>query len=202
MDVRVAGRVYAGPRQSPVHGGKVKSVDAEKAKAMPGVLAVVTVDPDEPRGLKIKSGAPFGYDETHVRAAVAVIAEHYWQARMALDAVQIEWDDGDGAQWKTTEQMGDACLSALERPADKVEKQTGDVGLIDKQDKIVEATYVTPFSDQAPMEPLNGTALVTADRGDVWHPAQQSKQAFCVAADESGMEPAKADCHQTFVGRS
>src|SRR6202035_5164890 len=68
--------------------------------------------------------------------------------------------------------------------ADKVEKQTGDVGLIDKQDKIVEATYVTPFSDQAPMEPLNGTALVTADRVDVWHPAQHSKQAFWVAADE------------------
>jgi isoquinoline 1-oxidoreductase beta subunit len=200
MDVRLSGMVYAALRQSPVHGGKVKSLDAEKAKAMPGVLAVVTVDPDEPRGLKIKSGAPFGYDETHVRAAVAVIAEHYWQARMALDAIQIEWDDGAGAQWKTTEQMVDACLAALERPADKEEKQTGDVGLIDKQDKIVEATYVTPFSDQAPMEPLNGTALVTADRVEVWHPAQQSKQAFWVAADESGMDPAKVFFHQTFVG--
>src|SRR5258708_27453576 len=77
VDVRRPGMVYAGLRQSPVHGGKVKSLDVEKAKAMPGVLAVVTVDPDEPRGLKIKSGAPFGYDETHVRAAVAVIAEHY-----------------------------------------------------------------------------------------------------------------------------
>ena len=200
MDVRLPGMVYAALRQSPVHGGKVKSLDAEKAKAMPGVLAVVTVDPDEPRGLKIKSGAPFGYVETHVRAAVAVIAEHYWQARMALDAVQIEWDDGAGAQWKTTDQMVAALVAALERPADKVEKQSGDAKLIDRQDKIVEGIYVTPFSDQAPMEPLNGTALVSADRVEVWHPAQQSKQAFWVAADESGMDPAKVFFHQTFIG--
>jgi len=74
MDVRLPGMVYAALRQSPVHGGKMKSFDAEKARAMPGVLAVVTVDPDEPRGLKIASGAPSGYDQTHVRAAVAVIA--------------------------------------------------------------------------------------------------------------------------------
>ncbi len=201
MDVRLPGMVYAALRQSPVHGGKVKSFDAEKAKSMPGVLAVVTVDPDEPRGLKgMKTGAPFGYGDTHVRAAVAVIAEHYWQARKALDTVQVEWDDGAGAQWKTTDQMIDAAVAALERPADKVEKQTGDARLIDKQDKIVEATYVTPFSDQAPMEPLNGTALVTADSLEVWHPAQQSKQAFWVAADESGMDPANVFFHQTFVG--
>jgi CO/xanthine dehydrogenase Mo-binding subunit len=50
MDVRLPGMVYAALRQSPVHGGKVKSFDAEKTKAMPGVLAVVTVDPDLSRG--------------------------------------------------------------------------------------------------------------------------------------------------------
>jgi isoquinoline 1-oxidoreductase beta subunit len=200
MDVRLPNMVYAALRQSPVHGGKVKSFDAEKARSMPGVLAVVTVDPDEPRGLSIKSDAPFGYGDTHVRSAIAVIAEHYWQARKALDAVQIEWNDGPGAQWKSTEQMVDTAIAALDKPMDKVEKAVGDVGLIDKQDKIVEAVYVTPFSDQAPMEPLNGTALVTADRVDVWHPAQQSKQAFWVAADESGMDPAKVFFHQTFIG--
>src|SRR5260370_18318992 len=102
MDVRVAGMVYGALRQSPVDGGKVKSFDAEKAKAMPGVLAVVAVDPDEPRGLKIKSGAPFGYDETHVRAAVAVIARHYWHARMALESVQVEWDGGPRPPRTTT----------------------------------------------------------------------------------------------------
>jgi isoquinoline 1-oxidoreductase beta subunit len=200
MDVRVPGMVYAALRQSPVHGGKIKSYDAAQAKQMPGVLAVVTVDPDEPRGLNMKTGAPFGYADTVVRAAVAVIAEHYWQARKALDTVQVEWDDGAGAKWKTTDQMVEACIAALEKPADKMEKQFGDAKLIDRQEKVVEATYVTPFSDQAPMEPLNGTALVTADKLEVWHPAQQSKQAFWVAADEAGMDPSKVVFHQTFIG--
>ena len=76
MDIRLPGMVYAAQRQSPVHGGRIKSFDAEKARSMPGVLAVVTVDPDEPRVLKtIKSGAPFGYADTGVRAAVAQIMD-------------------------------------------------------------------------------------------------------------------------------
>jgi isoquinoline 1-oxidoreductase beta subunit len=201
MDVRVPGMVYAALRQSPVHGGRIRSFDAEPIKKMPGVLAVVTVDPDAPRGLPdLKLVTGFPYDDTRARAAVAVIAEHYWQARKALDALQVEWDDGAGAQWKSTDQMVDACIDALEHKADKVEQQTGDVSLLDKQDKVVDATYVTPFCDQAPMEPLNGTALVTADRVDVWHPAQQSRQAFLVAADESGMDPSKVFFHQTFIG--
>jgi len=200
MDVRVPDMVYAALRQSPVHGGTLKSYDADKIMKMPGVLAVVVVDPAEPRGLAMKTGAPFGYGDTHVRSAVAVIAEHYWQARKALDALAVEWDDGAGARWKTTEQMVDAAMAALDQKSDKIEKALGDAAQIDKQDKLVEATYVTPFSDQAPMEPLNGTALVTPDRVDVWHPAQQSKQAFWVAADESGMDPSKVFFHQTFVG--
>jgi isoquinoline 1-oxidoreductase beta subunit len=200
MDVRLPNMVYAALRQSPVHGGMLKSFDAEKAKAMPGVLAVVTVDPAGPRGLTLKSRAPFGYGDTKVRAAVAVIAEHYWQARTALDTIQIDWDDGPGAQWKSTEQMVDAAISALEKPSAKIEKATGDVTLIDKADKVVEGAYVTPFSDQAPMEPLNSTALYTPERLDVWHPGQQVRQAFWVAADEAMLDPSKVFYHQTFIG--
>jgi isoquinoline 1-oxidoreductase beta subunit len=200
MDVRLPNMVYAALRQSPVHGGTLKHFDAEKAEAMPGVLAVVTVDPNEPRGLALKTRAPFGYGDTKVRAAVAVIAEHYWQARKALDAVQIEWDDGAGAQWKSTEQMVDAAIAALDKPSDKIEKATGDATLIDSQDKIVEGIYVTPFSDQAPMEPLNSTAMYTPERLDVWHPGQQVRQAFWVAADEAMLDPMKVFYHQTFIG--
>jgi isoquinoline 1-oxidoreductase beta subunit len=200
IDVRLPGMVYAALRQSPVHGGTIKSFDAEKAKTMPGVLAVVTVDPNDPRGLDMKTGAPFGYGDTHVRAAVAVIAEHYWQARKALDAIQIEWNDGPGARWKSTQQMVDFAKAALDGPMGKVEKALGDVSQLDRQDKVVEGVYVTPFSDQAPMEPLNGTALYTPERLDVWHPAQQVRQAFWVAADEAQLDPSKVFYHQTFIG--
>jgi isoquinoline 1-oxidoreductase subunit beta len=200
MDVRLPNMVYGALRQSPVHGGTLKSFDADKVKSMPGVLAVITVDPRETPGLAMKTGAPFGYRDAHARAAVAVIAKHYWQARKALDALPVEWDDGAGAQWTSAEQMVDTAIAALEKPSDSIEKATGDAGLIDKQDKVVEAIYVTPFSDQAPMEPLNSTALVTADRVDVWHPGQQSRQAFWVAADEAGMDPSKVFYQQTFIG--
>ena len=64
----------------------------------------------------------------------------------------------------------------------------------------VEQVYLTPYCDQAPMEPLNGTALVTPDRVDVWHPAQNSQQAFWVASDEAGIVPERVFFHQTLVG--
>ena len=201
MDVRLLNMVYAALKQSPVHGGRLKSYDAEAIKHMPGVLGVVTVDPDEKRGNGIPTQAPFGYDQTKVQAAVAVIAEHYWQARKALEALPITWDEGAGAQWKSTQQMYDAAVAALDKDDGAImEKTLGDVSGIKKQKKVVEGVYVTPYSDQACMEPLNGTALVTTDSVEVWHPAQQQKQAFWVAADEAGMAPEKVTFNQTFVG--
>jgi len=201
IDVRVPNMVYAALKQSPVHGGKLRRYDAGAVRHMPGVLAVVAVDPSETRGLAIPTQAPFGYPQTLVQSAVAVIAEHYWQARKALDALPVEWEDGKGADWKSTDQIYQAAITALDRAegAD-IERQAGDVSGLDRQKKLVEAVYVTPYSDQSCMEPLNGTALVAPDRVDVWHPAQQSKQAFWVAADESGLSPEKVFFHQTFVG--
>jgi isoquinoline 1-oxidoreductase beta subunit len=179
----------------------LKSYDAAAVKGMPGVLAVVTVDPDEARGVAMMSNAPYGYALTAPRAAVAVIAEHYWQARKALDALPVQWDDGRGAQWKSTEQLYDAAIAALDGDDNvRIEKLSGDVADIAKAKKVVEQTYLTPWCDQAPLEPLNGTALVTAEKVEVWHPAQNSQQAFWVASDESGMPPERVIFHQTYVG--
>jgi isoquinoline 1-oxidoreductase beta subunit len=202
MDVRVPGMVYAALRQCPVHGGKLKSFDDSVVKKMPGVIAVVSVDRSETPGSPVKGAPTFDINQTQVQSAVAVVAEHYWQARKALDALPVEWDDGAGAHWKSTDQMYEAAVAALDGPAPdgKPEKATGDVSGIDKQHKLVEAVYVTPFSDQSCMEPLNGTALVTPERVDVWHPAQHSKQAFWITCDETGMPPEKVFFHQTYVG--
>ncbi|HWU18943.1 MAG TPA: molybdopterin cofactor-binding domain-containing protein [Devosia sp.] len=201
IDVREPGMVYAALRQSPVMGGKLKSVDKDAVMSMPGVLAVVTVDPGENVPTDLKPPFPFGVSTA--QHAVAVIAEHYWQARTALDALPIEWDDGPGAQWKTTEQMNEAATAAIQQPGDKVEASTGDVEAMFAEageDNIIEADYLTPYCEQAPLEPLNGTALVTEDRVDFWHPSQHSQMAYMVAADETGMPPEKVFFHQTFVG--
>jgi isoquinoline 1-oxidoreductase subunit beta len=199
MDVRLPNMVYAALRQSPVHGGKLKSYDADAIKNMPGVLAVVAVRPQENRPSDLKPPFPFGVSAA--QHGVAVIADHYWQARTALDALPVQWDDGPGGQWKTTEQMNRAATEALDKAGEKVEKSVGDVEAgFRSAHKMVEANYLTPYCEQAPMEPLNGTAMVTKDRVDLWHPSQHSQMAYMVAADESGIAPEHVYFHQTYVG--
>lgn len=202
IDVRQPDQLYAALLQSPVHGGKLKSHDADKVRNMPGVRGVVVVDPSEPRKLaddKAKSPFPLGLSAP--QSAVAVIADTYWQAKVALDALPVEWDDGPGAQWKTTEQLNKAAYDAVQKPGSKVEITRGNtLEIIDKQAKVVEAQYLTPYNDHVTMEPLNGTAKVTPDRVDVWHPSQHSQQGFFIAAEETGMPLDKVFFHQTWVG--
>lgn len=199
IDVKVDGKVYAALRQSPVMGGTLKGYDFEAIKDMPGVRAVVAVKPGDNAPTDLKPPFPFGVNPA--QHAVAVIADHYWQARTALDALPVEWDDGPGAQWKTTEQMTQAALDAVQKTGEKVEASTGDVESVFKgAKKVIEADYTTPYCEQAPLEPLNGTALVTKERVDFWHPSQHSQEAFFVAAHETNTPPEKVFFHQTYVG--
>jgi len=103
--------LYAALMQSPVHGGKLKRCDFDAIKNMPGVRGVAIVDPDEPRK-PVKT--LFTSGENAPQSAVAVVADHYWQARKALEALPVEWDDRSGAQWKTIEQIYGAALATLE----------------------------------------------------------------------------------------
>lgn len=197
IDVRLPGMLYGALKQAPVHGGKLKSYDASKVEKMPGVVAVVAIDPDTPLPeLKI----PFGMANSAAQHGIAVVAEHYWQAVKALEALPVEWDSGPGGQWKTTSQIYDAARAALDKPGTKVDKQAGDISVLDSQPKIVEATYLTPYSEHAFLEPLNGTALVTADGVEVWHPSQHSENGLWVAAHEAGVAPEKVKFNQTYVG--
>jgi isoquinoline 1-oxidoreductase beta subunit len=201
IDVRPAGMVYAALKQSPVHGGKLKSYDANAVKNLPGVLAVVTVDPSEARGLPPGKGAsPMGFKNTEVQSGVAVIAEHYWQARKALDALPVEWDDGPGAQWKNIAQIEAAALAACDKDSEKPAVSRGDISILSKQPKVVEASYVTPYAEQSCMEPLNGTAMLKDGKLEIWHPSQHPQQAFWVAADEASLSPENVTMHQTYVG--
>lgn len=199
IDVRLPNMVYAALRLSPVHGGRLRSFDASAVKKMPGVLAVVAVQPRDTGTSQVKTPFPIG--NSRAGEGVAVIAEHYWQARTALDALPVQWDDGPGSQWKTTAQVYQALLQGAGRKGGKAEKNVGDAdGALRDAAKVVEATYHTPYCEQSPMEPLNGTALVEKDRVEVWHPSQHSQMGFLVAADEAGISPDKVHFHQTYVG--
>ncbi|GGF62432.1 aldehyde dehydrogenase [Azorhizobium oxalatiphilum] len=200
IDVKIPGKVYAALRQSPVMGGRLKSYDFESIRHMPGVRTVVEIKPT-PANEKNILPSPFPMETTRIQAAVAVIADHYWQARTALDALPIEWEDGPGGKWENTQAMADAAMAVLDKPGGKVDFQAGDARAdFAKGGKIIDASYLTPYCEHMPMEPLNGTALVTDKTVELWHPSQHTQMAFTLAVQQTGFAPENVTVHQTFVG--
>lgn len=199
IDVKVPGMVHAALRQCPVHGGTLKSHDPGLVLKMPGVRAVVVVDKSKTKGSPVTAKATFTLSQTGAQSAVAVIADHYWQAKRALEALPIEWDYGAGASWKSEEDIYAAAFGSLENPPQSTLRKSGDVTSVEGANTVA-ANYLTPYCDQVAMEPLNGTAWVTADKVEVWASCQDSQQAYWVAIDESGMAPENVHLHRTLVG--
>ena len=199
IDVRIPGMVHAALMQSPVHGGKLKSHRPEAVLGMPGVRAVVVVDPAKTRGSPVPQKSTWGFGDNQVQSGVAVIADHYWQAKRALDALPVEWDSGADFQWKTSEQIYAAARALLDASGGTVLRQSGDVASV-KSDKVVEAVYSTPYCENAQLEPLNATVLVTADSTEVWCPTQDMLQAYWVVIDETGLSPEKVKIHEAYIG--
>ncbi len=199
IDVKQPGMVHAALLQSPVHGGKLKSHDPAKVLRMPGVRAVVVLDPAKTRKSPVKSKATFGFGDNQVQSGVAVIADHYWQARKALDALPVEWDPGDGAKWADSEAIYKAGNAVWGKPGGRTLRKTGDLAAATGK-RVVEGEYMTPYCDAATMEPLNATVLVTADSAEAWLATQDQQQAFWTVIDETGLAPENVKVHQTFVG--
>ena len=179
IDVKLPGMLNASIKQCPVFGGKVKSYDAAKVEKMPGVKKVVQVGDD----------------------AVAVVADTFWHAKTALDALPIVWDTAGN------EKVNSASIAKfLETGLDPdqpafVGNQNGDVkAAIAGAAKKVEAVYSYPYQNHAPMEPMNATALVTADKCEVWCGTQDGEGAFAAAVSASGLPANKVDVHKVMLG--
>ncbi len=150
MDVKQPGMLNAAVKESPVFGGKLKSFDAAKVTGMPGVKKVV------------QSGD----------VAVAVIADTWWQAKTALEALPIVWDDGPNAKVSSAS-IADMLKAGLDAEKSFVHNQQGDAkAAIAGAAKKVEAVYAYPFQNHAAMEPMNATAIWTADKCEVWTSSQ------------------------------
>lgn len=201
MDIRVPGMLYAALVQCPVHGGKLRSFNFEAIRNMPGIRGVAVVDPSEPR---IELEKPAFWAHTAAQSGIAVVADHYWQARKALNSLTIEWDFGAGVEWKTTEQIYDAMRARLARPAEKVITDVGNASKLIEEagEDAIEAEYLTPLCEHATMEPLNGTALVKRDRVELWHPCAFVSQALVVIQEETGVAPENIEVHLPLIGGS
>ena len=200
IDVKLPGMVHAALRQVPVMGGRLKSHKPEVALRMPGVRAVVVIDPANSRKTPLKDETSFGVaNTTEVQHGVAVIADHFWQAKMALDALPVEWELGSGTHYRTQDDIYQGMASIRDTGEGKVVLARGDPASA-KGKRVVEGEYLTPYADNAVMEPLGGTALVTADSCQMWCATQDSRQAYWVAIDETGLAPEKVTVHNTLVG--
>jgi isoquinoline 1-oxidoreductase beta subunit len=176
IDTRVPGMVYAAVVGCPVPGGTVKSVDDRAAKAVRGVMAVVDLG-----------------------NAVAVVADRFWRAKKASEALAIAWNPGAGAG-SDSAQFAEAYRAALDGPA-ATARNDGDIDkAMQNAAKRIEALYEVPYLAHAPMEPLNATAHYRPDRLDVWIGTQNALLTLRTAARVAGLPPDKVFVHNCFCG--
>ena len=177
-DLRLPGMLNAAIRACPVIGGRILSIDPSAAEGMRGVKKVVRVGDD----------------------AVAVVADTWWHAKVALDAVRVEWEDGENAT-QTSASIDAMLQEALGASQAFVDHQAGDsnAGIAGAATRI-EAIYDYPFQNHACMEPMCTTALWTADRCEVWCPTQDGEAALDAAAEAAGLPPGQCDAHKIQPG--
>ena len=179
IDIKLPGMLNAAIKDCPVFGGKLKSYDEAKIMAMKGVKKVVRVND----------------------SAVAVVADTWWHAKAAIDALPIVWDEGDNAKVSSAS-IAKWLAEGLdnEQPA-YIGNENGDAkAAIAGAAKKVEAVYNYPYQNHAAMEPLNATALYTADRCEVWCGTQNGEAAFAATLEASGLPADKCDVHKLMLG--
>lgn len=178
MDFKIDGMLNAAIRDCPYWGGSLKSFDASAAEKMPGVKKVVRID----------------------KNAVAVIADTWWRAKTALEAVKFDYDRGPNGKLDTAaiNAMLDEGLTAKEA---FVGNRSGDVETaIGGAAKKLEATYTFPYQHHATMEPMNATARWTPDKCDVWTSTQNAEAALATTSQAAGLPLDKCDVQRMDLG--
>ena len=131
---------------------------------------------------------------------VAVVADTYWHAKTALAALPVEWDLGEGAK-ASSATIAEFLKEGLTAEQAFVGNKTGDAkAAIAGAPRKFEQVYSYPNLNHATMEPMNATALYTADKCEVWGPTQNGEAALAALSEESGLPVAKCDVHKTFLG--
>jgi isoquinoline 1-oxidoreductase beta subunit len=178
IDVKLPGMLHAAIKACPVFGGKLTSYDEAKISARPGVRGVVKVN-----------------DST-----VAVVADTWWRAKSALEALPIVWDEGSDASQSsaTIARHLEEGLTAKEAYAFR--KEGDAVTAIQGAAKRVEAEYSTPFLAHATMEPMNCTVRLSADRAECWVATQNSEASLAALSEQSGVPLTKCEVYRHDLG--
>jgi isoquinoline 1-oxidoreductase beta subunit len=178
IDVTLPGMLCAAIKDCPVFGGKLKSYDESKIAGRPGVRRVV----------KVKE------------TALAVVADTWWQAKAALDALPIVWDEGPNAS-QSSASIAEHIKEGLTATASNGDWRRGDaIKAIEGAAKKFEAVYSTPFLAHATMEPMNCTARISADKAEIWVPTQNSEGSLAALSESSGVPLSKCEVYRHDLG--
>jgi isoquinoline 1-oxidoreductase beta subunit len=187
QDVQLPGMKYAVVARPPVYGGKVQSLDAKAAMAIPGVEKIVQIEGTPPPS----AFAPLG--------GVAVIAANTWIALKARDALKIEWDDGPNVEYDS--KGYERQLHETSRKPGKVVRKEGDFdAAYAKATKKVEAEYYLPHHAHATMEPPAATARIVNGKCEVWACVQSPQGTRDLVAKRLGIPAADVTVNVTLLG--
>jgi isoquinoline 1-oxidoreductase beta subunit len=176
MDVQFDGLMTAMVARSPVFGGSVKSFEGAEALAIPGVHKVVQV--------------PTG---------VAVIADHYWAAKLGRDALKVDWDLGPNTGLDSQALLENFRKLAT-TPGVSASKAGDTDGTLGKAVKTVDVEYSVPYLAHAPMEPLNCTVRITQNKCEIWTGTQFQTLDQMIAGKITGLTPEQVEIHTQFLG--
>ena len=178
IDLQLPGMLNAAVKACPVFGGKLVSYDEAKVKGMPGVRGVVRVN----------------------ESTVGVVADTWWHAKTALDALPIVWDEGPGAA-QSSATIAAHLKEGLTSSDGFADIDVGDAPkAIAGAAKKVEAVYSTPFLAHATMEPMNTTARITADKAEAWTSTQNAEASLAALSEESGIPLNQCEVYALDLG--
>lgn len=184
IDVKVPGMLYAAIKQCPHFGGKLGAVDPQPALSRRGVKKVVRL-PD----------------------AVAVVADSYWRAQQALNALKPEWDLATASKHSSAPYR-DLLRDAVSKEGDLVvprNRKAEDISAphfagMAKATEWMERSYTVPLLAHATMEPMNGTASVKDGKAELWLPTQAQDTARTFVSKALGIAPEAVTIHTTLSG--
>ena len=189
IDTRLPGMVYAAVRCCPVPWGRLVSYDFERIRNRRGVITAIEL-----------RAVPGRTELSDIQDGIAVVADSWYRAKTALDAMPIEWDFGPAGEVSNATQAAKA--QELFDADGEVSFEAGDDArrIIAASDSVVSAEYHRPYETHARMEPINATVSVTDERVDVWSPAQNQATPLMLVADQLGRAPDDVFVHTTFLG--
>jgi isoquinoline 1-oxidoreductase beta subunit len=177
IDLKLPDMLCAAIKACPVFGGRLVGYDEAKIAGFPGFKRVVKV-----------------------KDAVAVVADTWWRAKTALDALPIQWDEGPNGQ-VSSETIAAQLRDGLETNVTNGTRQNGDAAkAIAEAAKKVEAVYATPFLAHATMEMMNCTARISADKAEVWVPTQNAEASLAALSEASGLPLDKCEVYRHDLG--